>query len=81
MLEQLKTEAKLVGVKQIRKALARHEVKTVFLAADADPFLTQPIAEACRADGVELISVPSMQELGRACGIQVGSACAAILRG
>ena len=79
MLDELKTANKVVGIKQLRKAMAAGKVRKVFLAADADPMLTEPIAEQCRARQIEVISVPTMHQLGAACGIPVKAAVAAIL--
>ena len=47
MLEELNYAARIVGVKQLRRALADGRVRKVFLADDADPALTDPIREAC----------------------------------
>ncbi len=79
MLDELKTANKVVGIKQFRKAMAAGKVRKVFLAADADPLLTEPIAEQCRTQEIEVISVPTMRQLGAACGIPVNAAVAAIL--
>ena len=68
----------LVGSKQLRKALSRKAVSAVFLARNADPALTGPLAELCDAEGVPYSWVRSMKELGEACGIDVGTAAAAI---
>ena len=67
----------VVGAKQLRKALASGRARSVFLAENADPAITEPIAAACMASGIELTWVPSMEDLGRACGIEVGAAAAA----
>lgn len=48
MLEKLKTEKKVVGMKQLRRALNEHRALAVFLADDADPALTGPIETRCR---------------------------------
>ena len=40
MLEELKTAKKVVGIKQLRRALKDRSAKLVFLAKDADPALT-----------------------------------------
>ncbi len=80
MLEELKAAKKVVGIKQLRRALTSGAVRKVFLADDADPRLTEPLAELCEEAGAECIKVPAMQELGRACGIDVGAAAAGILR-
>ena len=80
MLDELKTAKKVVGIKQLRRALADQTAELVFLAKDADPALTEPLLDRCRADGVEVVSGVTMAELGKACGISVGAAAAAILR-
>jgi large subunit ribosomal protein L7A len=51
----------------------------VYVAADADERIVGPLLACCREKVVEVIEVESMVELGRVCGIQVGSAVAAIL--
>lgn len=80
MLEQLLTAKKVVGLKQLRRALADHSAVSVFLAENADPNLTQPLADACREQSIDPIWVGSMAELGKACGISIGAAAAAIVR-
>ena len=67
----------MVGAKQLRKALASGRARRVFLAENADPAITEPIAEQCEAAGIEYTWVGSMADLGRACGIEVGAAAAA----
>lgn len=79
MLDELKISAKVVGMKQLRKSLKDGQVRCAFLAENADPRLTEPLAKECAQYGVELILVPTMAELGKACGISVGAAAAGIL--
>ncbi len=79
MLEQLNTVCKVVGIKQLRKALKEGRIQQAFAAENADPRLTQPLEEECARLGVELIWVPTMSELGKACGISVGAAAAGLL--
>ena len=79
MLEELKTAKKVVGIKQLRKALNAGGVQKVFIAEDADPLMTDPVAERCRQVDIPVISVPTMKQLGAACDIHVGAAVAAIL--
>ena len=67
----------VVGSKQLRKALKNGRVKCAFLAENADPALTDPIEELCRANQITCIRVATMADLGRACGIEVGAAAAA----
>ena len=80
MLEELQTKDKVVGIKQLRKALADGRAAKVFVAQDADPKLTDPIRETCRTNGIPTEDAPSMVQLGQACGIEVGAAVAALLR-
>jgi large subunit ribosomal protein L7A len=79
MLSELSAREKIVGIKQLRKALRDHKAAKVFVAQDADPKLTGPILETCREDGVPLEEVSTMKELGIACDIEVGAAVAALL--
>ena len=79
MLEQLNTKRKVVGIKQLRKSLKEGQVVRAFVAENADPRLTEPLAEECSRLGVELIFVPTMAELGKACGFSVGAAAAGLL--
>lgn len=69
-----------VGTKQTKLALEKGEAQKVFIADDADEKLVSPIVELCRELGIPLVSVDSMRELGKACGIQVGAAAAALIR-
>ena len=46
MLEELQTKQKVVGLKQLRKALSENRAAKVFAALDADPKLLFPIREA-----------------------------------
>lgn len=79
MLSDLKTAKKVTGAKQVARALKNGGARRVFLAENADPRVTEPVALLCREHGVETETVPTMAELGAACGIAVGSAVAAIL--
>lgn len=66
-----------VGARQLKKALMAGKAKQVFLAEDADPAITEPIAALCRQHEAEAFWVQMMVDLGRACGIEVGAAAAA----
>lgn len=67
----------VVGVKQLRKALKNGKAKFVYLAENADPAITAPIEEQCKENMVSYAWVRTMQDLGHACGIEVGAAAAA----
>ena len=69
----------VVGAKQLKKAVKAGRAKVVFLAENADPAVTEPIEELCRQNHIHITWVHTMAELGRACGIEVGAAAAAVL--
>ena len=77
MLEELSCENRVVGLKQTRRLLAAGHAGRVFLAKDADPALV-PLLAACRAVGVPAVTEFTMSQLGRAAGIAVGTAAAAV---
>ncbi|MGI6345355.1 MAG: ribosomal L7Ae/L30e/S12e/Gadd45 family protein [Bacillota bacterium] len=80
-LEYLKNaKHKVVGVKQTQKAVQRDQTDWVVMARDADPRVLRELQELCQAKGIALHWVETMQELGKAAGIQVGSATAAVLK-
>ena len=78
-LAELRNHKKLVGMKQLKKQLQRGGVARVYLAQDADPAVTMPLAELAQQSGTEIIWVGKMHALGRACDIDVGAAAAATL--
>ena len=79
MQDLLANAPKVVGIKQTKKAIKSGEAKKVYIAMNADIIIRDLIANLCRQNGTPLVEVSTMQELGHACKIQVGSACAAII--
>lgn len=81
MLNALKYEKKIViGTKQTLKAVKEGRASTLFIAADAEKHVTRSVEEAAKETKVEMVRVESMKELGKACGIEVSAAMAAILK-
>ncbi len=70
---------KAVGSRQVRKAISKGSAQKVFIALDAEKHVTRPLIELCQERNVQLEYVDSMEELGKACGIAVGSAAVALL--
>ena len=79
MVTELSTAEKVVGAKQAKRALNDGRAKKVFVAGDADPRVTQPLAQLAVDKRIPVELVPTMKELGAACGIAVGSAVAVLL--
>ena len=71
--------ALVIGLKQTMKAIEQGIVKEVFIAKDADPRLTSKVTQLCLQKEVQIEYVESMKKLGKACGIEVGAATAAIM--
>jgi large subunit ribosomal protein L7A len=79
--EKVKQAKQVVtGTKQTRKAIERGQASLVILAQDADHALTQSLQVVCEKNNVAYTYVPSMRELGKASGIQVGTATVAIIK-
>ena len=74
MLTDLTAVEKVVGAKQAKRALRDGKARRVYLAQDADPRVTEPIAELCAQQNVPVEEVARMKDLGSACGINVGAA-------
>ncbi len=72
---------KTIGTKQTIKAVEKGIARVVYLANDAEPRVIRPLMMLCQEKAVEVEMVDSMVSLGRACGIEVGSASAAIIEG
>lgn len=78
-LEELRTAKRVVGFKETQRAIERGKAKKVFVALDVDEMIRETIVALAREKNIALEYVPSAQELGRICGIEVRSSCAAIV--
>ena len=76
---ELQKKKTVVGAKQLRKAVTSGQAKYVFLAENADPAITEPIEKMCLEMNIQISWVRSKADLGRACGIEVGAAAAAVV--
>lgn len=79
-LDTLKAANKAVGVKQATKAIERDQAIAVFLASDAEKRVVTPLRELCAQKNILVEDVPTMNELGKACGIAVGAAAVAVVK-
>lgn len=79
--ERLKiAKQRTVGVKQTTKAVQKGVAEVVYIARDAERAIIADLLDLCRQRGVPLKEVDAMAGLGRACGIEVGAAAAAVLK-
>ncbi|WP_426449948.1 ribosomal L7Ae/L30e/S12e/Gadd45 family protein [Paenibacillus sp. S-38] len=78
--DKVKQAAKLsIGNKQATKTVEQGKALEVFVAKDADPRITIKMVNLCKKMGVNVTYVESMKLLGKACGIEVGAAVAAVV--
>jgi len=68
----------IIGTKQAVKAIRAGQVTELFVALDADNWVTDPVVILAKEVGVPVSLVESKKELGKACGIHVGAAVVAI---
>lgn len=68
-----------IGTKQTMKAVEHGHATEVFVAKDADSRITAKVERLCQKSKVPVTYVDSMKALGKACGIEVGAAMAALL--
>ncbi len=78
-LDEIKSGKKVIGSKQVKKAITKGTAKKVYIARDAEPHIIKPLMELCRQHQVEVEETDHMDSLGKACDIEVGSAAVALL--
>ena len=79
-LDTLKSANRVIGIKQVTKAVKRKAVAMVFIASDADERVTAELKAVCQEYSVLTDEAVGMQEIGKVCNIEVGAAAAAILK-
>ena len=81
MYKELETaNNRLVGTKQVLKALKADEIAVLYIANDADAGIKEKILAAANSQEIRVVYAETMQVLGECCGIDVLAACAAIKR-
>ncbi len=81
MEEQLRMpERRVVGTKQVLRAVRDGRASRVFLCKDADEFIYRQVEAACEAARIPLTVLDSMEKLGRLCLVSVKTASAALLK-
>lgn len=80
-MDALKQSArKVVGTKQLLRALKAGQVLRAYVANDVDTFLFQRVVRASEEAQVPVVRVATMKELGDACHVEVPTAAAGLLR-
>lgn len=76
--EKVKASKTIIGTKQAVKAMHAGLVSELIVALDADKWVTDPAILLAKEIGIPIAIVESKSELGKACGINVGTAVVAI---
>ncbi|MDD3334434.1 MAG: ribosomal L7Ae/L30e/S12e/Gadd45 family protein [Eubacteriales bacterium] len=71
---------RVVGTKQVLRAVNDGKAARVFLGKDADGFIYHRVQALCEEKQVPVTVVDSMQELGKLCAVSVKTAAAAALK-
>ncbi len=80
MQDDGKPQNRFVGFKQSKRAIEEGVAVKAFVAQDCSEDISTQILDLCKKHGVEIELVPTMEQLGSQCGIDVGSAVAVITR-
>jgi large subunit ribosomal protein L7A len=71
---------RVAGLKQVLRLSHQRELEKVFVAKDADEDIVAQLRRVCGDCNIPCDMSLSMHQIGIACGIEVGSACAGVLR-
>ena len=71
---------RVVGTKQVLRAVRDGRAACVYLCKDADDFIYRQVQAVCEEQRVPIRMVDSMQELGRLSLVGVKAAAAAVLK-
>ena len=66
---------KCVGIKQVLKNVKLGNVSVVYIADDAQAYVTADLIKICEEKNIKIIHVGTMAELGKKAGIEVGTSC------
>ena len=73
-------DRRVVGTKQVLRAVEEDRAAHVFLGKDADGLIYHRLNALCEERHVPVTVVDSMQELGKLCRVDVKAASAAVLK-
>ena len=80
MYAELREAQTVAGARQLLRAIESGTIRQVYIATDADLFITKRVTDVCAQKGIPVREVPSMKALGEACGLAVAAAVAGIKR-
>ncbi|QUH31964.1 ribosomal L7Ae/L30e/S12e/Gadd45 family protein [Vallitalea guaymasensis] len=79
-VHRLKTNSKVIGMKQTLKALENEEVEVLYVAKDAQDEVTTRHIELAASQQIPVVYIDTMEELGSVCDVEVKTATAALIK-
>lgn len=76
-MHDLTKDSKVVGVKQTLRALENGTAKKLYVAQDAQKQVTLRVIEIAQSKNLPIVYIDTMEELGKACNVEVKTATAA----
>ncbi len=71
-------KSRIVGLKQVLRYAREDMLGKVFIARDADETITERLKQTCEKYRIPYDATHTMHQIGSACQIDVGSACAGV---
>ena len=71
---------RVVGTKQVLRYANAFMLNKVYIAKDADEEIIGKLKDVCERNNIKYDMTFTMHQIGSACEIEVGSACAAVLK-
>jgi large subunit ribosomal protein L7A len=80
ILKLLRTENKVIGIKQVTRAAEEGKLNKVIAATDSDGYIKEKIIALAGISDAPILWCDSMQELGRESGIDISAAVVGIMK-
>lgn len=71
---------RVAGLKQVLRCVKLSMLEKVYIAKDADEEIINRISAECSKHRIPCDQSLTMHQIGSACGIDVGSACAGVIK-
>ena len=79
-MHRLKTNYKVIGIKQTLRALEKERATVLYVAKDAQSKVIVRPLELAKSQELSIVYIDTMEELGSVCQIEVKTATAALIK-
>lgn len=80
MVHELSGPERVAGLKQVMRYARESALEKVYIAKDADEDITAKLKAECEKHKIAYDMSLTMHQIGTACEIEVGSACAGVMK-